>query len=105
MLYARIAERMAPALDGDRGGHDLYHAWRVFSLGVEIAAAEDADPSPEWVPWEDDTDDAPIDHFRAKLLQLRDDINTETARALADERHACLLEFVDQFEREWHGEG
>ena len=38
-----------------------------------------------------------IDHFFEKLLHLRDDFLTPTARRMAEERHDYLVEFLDRF--------
>ncbi|WP_336035552.1 HD domain-containing protein [Halobacterium yunchengense] len=43
-------------------------------------------------------------HFHAKLLRLRENMNTETGREIAAARHAILEEFAERFEREWYGE-
>jgi uncharacterized protein len=42
-----------------------------------------------------------INHFYEKLLKLKDLMNTETGRAMARERHQYMLDFLDQFYREW----
>src|SRR6056297_2909922 len=42
--YPLVAAEMQSTLAGDSSGHDLAHAWRVFSLGRSIAREEDADP-------------------------------------------------------------
>ena len=39
-------------------------------------------------------------HFYEKLLLLRDEMNTETGKALAEERHRFLRMFIERFEAE-----
>lgn len=42
-----------------------------------------------------------IQHFYDKLLKLKEGIHTASARKIAEERHNWLLEFLDQFHKEW----
>ena len=41
-----------------------------------------------------------IEHFHEKLLLLKDEMNTDTARGMAETRHEFLEEFVERFNEE-----
>lgn len=45
-----------------------------------------------------------LHHFYEKLLLLKDRMNTETGKKIAEARHEFLEQYVEQFLAEWKGE-
>lgn len=45
-----------------------------------------------------------VNHFYEKLLKLKERMNTEAAKALAERRHRAMERFLAQFYAEWDGE-
>ena len=48
--------------------------------------------------------DAPtLNHFYEKLLLLKDRMNTESGKRMAEQRHEFMKGYLDQFYQEWEG--
>ena len=79
---------------------------RAFSFGG-------ANQMPMWEPKlpfdrktfdESQSDPTSIHHFKSKLLKLKDNMNTKTAKEIALKRHAYMERFLEEFFAEWNGE-
>ena len=44
-----------------------------------------------------------VNHFHEKLLLLKDMMNTETAKRMAQHRHDYMVGYLDEFMSEWEG--
>lgn len=47
--------------------------------------------------------DTAINHFDEKLLKLKDLMNTDYGRRMADERHRFMEKYLERFHLEWEG--
>ncbi len=45
-----------------------------------------------------------LNHFYEKLLLLKELMNTKTGKAMAEERHRFMENYLEQFYKEWEGE-
>ena len=49
-------------------------------------------------------DPSTVHHFYSKLLKLKNNMNTDTAKEMANKRHKFMEDFLDEFLAEWRGE-
>jgi len=63
-----------------------------------------------WIPWikpkdkYDGKSDSCINHFYEKLLKIKDNLNLEESKKIAEERTNFMKVFLDEFFKEWEGE-
>lgn len=50
------------------------------------------------------SDDPTLNHFYEKLFLLKDRMNTQAGKRIAEQRHQFMQQYVDQFYKEWEGE-
>ena len=55
-------------------------------------------------PDDKDANDSTVDHFYDKLFKLKELMNTETSKEIAENRDSFMREYIDQFYSEWNGE-
>jgi len=79
---------------------------RTFAFGG-------ANKIPMWIPDrpfdretynESERDPSTLHHFYSKLFKLGENMNTDSAKQMAKERHIFMKKFVDRFINEWNGE-
>ncbi|MDF7627162.1 HD domain-containing protein [Lactobacillaceae bacterium L1_55_11] len=51
--------------------------------------------------YRDARENTTINHFYEKLLKVKDQLNTQAARDLAESRHQFMVDFLNQFKAEW----
>ena len=49
------------------------------------------------------SDSPTVNHFYEKLFLLKDMMNTKKGKQLAEERHSYMINYLDQFYKEWDG--
>ncbi len=45
-----------------------------------------------------------VNHIYEKILKVKDKINTNTAKEIAEERHKFIEQFLERLLKEWKGE-
>jgi len=81
---------------------------RTFNYGGHKGRAiynPDIKPNSNLTKEEYKNSDSPtLNHFYEKLLLLKDMMNTQTGKTMAEERHDFMMAFLKQFYREWDSE-
>lgn len=54
--------------------------------------------------FESEVNESTIQHFYDKLLKIRENLNTNTAREIGKKRHDFMMQFLNEFEGEWRME-
>jgi uncharacterized protein len=73
---------------------------RLFATSAAMRRPFYAEEDPFARAREPDDKQFGVDHFFRKLLRIRDGLHTETARAIAAERHDFMHAYLEQLARE-----
>ncbi|MCD4760998.1 HD domain-containing protein [bacterium] len=85
----------------------------IGAIGVgRTFAYSGANQIPMWIPdipfnresyKEGEDDPSTVHHFYSKLFKLKDNMNTATAKKMAESRHKYMETFLEEFFAEWEG--
>ncbi|NDV42281.1 HD domain-containing protein [Flagellimonas sediminis] len=103
-----ITKEMEIVQDADRldamGAIGIARAFNYGGFKNRTLYDPNIPPKPNMTKEEYKSSHAPtINHFYEKLLLLKDGMHTETGKKIALERHRFMLEYLDQFYKEWNG--
>ena len=121
LIISSTMDFVRERLSGDSSGHDWWHIYRVWQTSVAIGIGRTfayggfkgrsmytpgIEPKHHVTAKEYlENQGTTINHFHEKLLLLKDRMNTEYARSLAEGRHRFMEQFLTRFHEEWEGKG
>jgi uncharacterized protein len=75
----------------------------LYSGAYDIPMWNTNEPFDKGLYEDDNHDPSVVHHFHSKLLKLKDNMNTETARQMAESRHKFMEVFLKELFDEWKG--
>ena len=107
-MIAEAVNYIKNIFQNDFSGHDYFHSLQVYRVARAIAEQENADREivskigmvkEEYQGYVTIS----VDHFYEKLFLLKDMMNTNTGKKIAEKREEFMRAYVDEFMAEWDG--
>ena len=107
-MIAEAVNQIKNIFQNDFSGHDYFHSLQVYRVARAIAEQENADREivskigmvkEEYQGYVTIS----VDHFYEKLFLLKDMMNTNTGKKIAEKREEFMRAYVDEFMAEWDG--
>ena len=127
-IIQQLEKEVKELFHEESSGHDIYHLKRTLNIALTLQEKEGGDQliiavstflhdihriiqketgkfcSPkDSLPKIEEKDPSTIHHFHSKLLKLKNNMHTETAKKMANKRHKFMELFLQEFFDEWNG--
>ena len=102
-MIAEAVNYIKNIFQNDFSGHDYFHSLKVYRVARAIAEQEIVSKIGMVKEEYQGYVTISVDHFYEKLFLLKDMMNTNTGKKIAEKREEFMRAYVDEFMAEWDG--